>query len=165
MPTTITPTIEAFRLREDFGPRTLYSYGERTLGTAEPRYRQHDDGGIEIVGELRCSPVVGLDVAGQARTGPSGTVVWRLSENVCDLGRVVAEPVSFVATPTTEESRFPFASPFDPPRCTFLTVEYDVVDDGRDLEVTVSSWTPDCTTVGDVPFSYRALVQVIRRID
>lgn len=156
-------SIDIDRIGEDFGPRSVYSFEDAQLATAYPITRVNADGTVEVVSRLVCGTQRALDIAGGGRTGPDGTVVWRLSENVCRLRSGILEPVSFVATPTTETRRFPRHP--RAPQCTFLTVEYHIEADGDDLTVQVTSWDSDCEPAGGVPFSYRARIPVAFVVD
>ena len=118
----------------------------------------------EIVSELRCSAARTLDLAGQARTDQNGVHVWRLTEHVCTT-TAIDEPITLVATPTAEAARFPFPTQFDPPERVFLTVEYSISADARELTANIKSWTHDGEIAGGVPFSYRGLFRIVPIID
>ncbi len=87
-----------------------------------------------------------IDAAGAGMTGSDGKSVFRLSQYVCEAD-VVYTSTNVVATPLTQ-------GPF------FLTVERAVVDNGADVEITVSTWAPNGAVAPDVMFDWRCRVTI-----
>ncbi|MDH3264354.1 MAG: hypothetical protein OEM24_10175, partial [Paracoccaceae bacterium] len=82
-----------------------------------------------------------MDIGGKSVTGSDGKMRWKLSNYICDLGRIVIEePVAFVATPRA-------TTPF---LMTSITVSL-----GNDLEIDVFSWDVNGNPAAGTRFSWR----------
>ncbi len=89
-----------------------------------------------------------IDLGGWAVTGDAGKRIWKLSDFVCDSNsRVVyRQPVSFVATPLSEEP---------------VSMTVIVRSTGSDLVVEVFSWDASGAAAPRVGFSWRCWVDTI----
>lgn len=89
-----------------------------------------------------------LDVSGWGIMGSDGQRTFRLSEFFCytaTLGVTLEAPINVIATPNT---RVP----------CFLTSQYSLVDDHKDVEITLSAWDPNGAAAPDISFDWRCRV-------
>jgi hypothetical protein len=88
-----------------------------------------------------------LDVSGFWITGPNGKSVFRLTDFICHTGEVFSQPINVVATPLG-------STPF------FLTVIHALVNNGADVEITVSAWDAGGAAAPNVWFDWRCRVEM-----
>ena len=87
-----------------------------------------------------------LDVAGFFSTGSDGKTVFRLTDFLCPLpDGIFTQPINVVATPLSSTP-------------CFLTVGHLLVNNGTDVEITVSTWDASGAAAPKVSFNWRCRV-------
>jgi hypothetical protein len=94
----------------------------------------------------RCFDNRVVDVSGFALTDNSGQLVFRLSDFICPAGEVYSLPINVLAT---ARSKKPF----------FLTVDHRLINNNKDVEITVCGWDANGAPAPQVPFNWRCRVQ------
>ncbi len=125
---------------------SLYSRGEVSIHEVDttPKLANPDipDGGR--LNERCYDHQHGIDVGGKAATSSEGKFTWKLSNFICENGRLfVSEPASFVAT---ARSKTP----------VFLTS--NTISAGNDLIIDVFSWDSSGKPSPNAHFSWRCWV-------
>ena len=86
-----------------------------------------------------------VDVSGFATTGPNGQQVFRLTKFICPANEIYGPPINVVATARSEKP-------------IFLTVNHKLVNNNKDVEITVFAWDAAGARAPGVQFNWRCRV-------
>jgi len=132
------PTDEELRLFNFWQKIATYSFQSNPPGTAFLTQRN-----IILSTPNLCDNVDFVDVDGIANTGNTGVSQFRLTQFMCPPSNLVFSlPINFVATPLG-------AKPF------FLSASHQIINNGGDVEITVSMWDPAGKPANFVAFDWR----------
>jgi hypothetical protein len=151
----LKPHFEAILGRElDIGEEITIRSDVGTFNTLEGNVTSRNIGTTGAFSK-GCEHGLMLDVTGLARTGPDGEVSFLLTDFHCLKALNLDRPLNFVATPLD-----PGPISVGP---VFLTVRRGIIPgEDEDVRITVKSWGPTGTPVGNIAFDWRCRVLFTR---